>query len=273
MGSVPELPEVETIARGLAATVVGRTIASVEVRLPRVVTTPPGETLDALAGERIDAVARRAKYVVVTASSGRRLIVHLGMTGRMIVQPPGDAAELPYARVLFGFAGGGRLVFADARTLGRVRLLPAGDRWDAHGGLEPLSEAFTSEAFLGMLSGRRTAVKTFLLDQTRIAGVGNIYACEALWEAGIRPSRPAHEITKPAGRRLHDAIRNVLARAVEARGTSVDDYVDAEGLRGGFQNQLSVYGRLGKPCPRCGSRIVRTVIAQRGTWWCRRCQK
>ncbi|MBV8582019.1 MAG: DNA-formamidopyrimidine glycosylase, partial [Candidatus Eremiobacteraeota bacterium] len=95
----------------------------------------------------------------------------------------------------------------------------------------------------------------------------------ALWEAGIRPSRPSSTISKPAGRRLHDAIRSVLQRAVEARGTSVDDYVDAEGLRGGFQNQLAVYGRLGKPCPRCKSNIVRTVIGQRGTWWCRRCQK
>jgi formamidopyrimidine-DNA glycosylase len=124
-----------------------------------------------------------------------------------------------------------------------------------------------------MLSGRRTAIKTFLLDQSRIAGIGNIYACEALWEAGIRPSRATHTISKPAGRRLHGAIRNVLQRAIAARGTSVDDYVDAEGLRGGFQNQLAVYGRLGKPCPRCGSSIVRTVIGQRGTWWCRRCQK
>jgi formamidopyrimidine-DNA glycosylase len=124
-----------------------------------------------------------------------------------------------------------------------------------------------------MLDGRRTPVKTFLLDQSRIAGVGNIYACEALWEAGIRPSRPSHSISKPARRRLHGAIRAVLHRAIEARGTSVDDYVDAEGLRGGFQNQLAVYGRLGKPCLRCGKPIVRTVIAQRGTWWCRGCQK
>ncbi len=154
-----------------------------------------------------------------------------------------------------------------------MRLLAAGDPWDADGGLEPLSEGFTSEQFLSMLSGRRTPIKTFLLDQSRIAGVGNIYACEALWEAGIRPSRPSSKISKPAARRLHGAIRSVLQRAVEAHGTSVDDYVDAEGLEGGFQNQLAVYGRLGEPCPRCGSRIVRTVLGQRGTWWCRGCQK
>jgi formamidopyrimidine-DNA glycosylase len=139
--------------------------------------------------------------------------------------------------------------------------------------MEPLSEGFTSEAFVSMLDGRRTPIKAFLLDQTRIAGVGNIYACEALWEAGIRPSRPSHKISKPARRRLHGAVQNVLQRAIQARGTSVDDYVDAEGLRGGFQNQLAVYGRLGEPCPRCAKAIVRTVIGQRGTWWCRGCQK
>jgi formamidopyrimidine-DNA glycosylase len=124
-----------------------------------------------------------------------------------------------------------------------------------------------------MLRGRQTPIKSFLLDQSRIAGIGNIYACEALWEAGIRPTRPSSKVSRPAGKRLHAAIVGVLERAVEARGTSVDDYVDAEGLKGGFQNQLSVYGRLGEPCTRCGSKIVRTVLGQRGTWWCRGCQK
>ena len=154
-----------------------------------------------------------------------------------------------------------------------MRLLEAGEVWDADGGVEPLSEAFTSEAFVSMLDGRRTPIKTFLLDQKHISGVGNIYACEALWEAGIRPNRPAQKVTKPARRRLHGAISDVLLRSIEARGTSVDDYVDAEGLKGGFQNQLYVYGRLGEPCRRCGKPIVRTVLGQRGTWWCRGCQK
>jgi formamidopyrimidine-DNA glycosylase len=154
-----------------------------------------------------------------------------------------------------------------------MRLLESDEIWDADGGIEPLSEGFTSELFVSMLDERRTPIKVFLLDQSRISGVGNIYACEALWEAGIRPSRPAHKVSRPARRRLHSAIRDVLARSIEARGTSVDDYVDAEGLKGGFQNSLSVYGRLGEPCPRCGEPIVRTVLSQRGTWWCRRCQK
>lgn len=271
---MPELPEVETVARGLAATIAGKTIAEIDVLLPRVVVAPPGaDFARALAGETVAEVGRRGKYVVASLRSGRRLVVHLRMTGRLIVRPAGLQEPLPYTRVALRFTDGSGLCFADVRTFGRMRLLEPGEPWDADGGVEPLSQGFTSDVFLSMLSGRRTAIKAFLLDQSRIAGIGNIYACEALWEAGIRPSRPSRTISKPAGRRLHGAIVNVLSRAVEARGTSVDDYVDAEGLKGGFQNQLAVYGRLGQPCPRCGSRIVRTVIGQRGTWWCRRCQK
>ena len=271
---MPELPEVETIARGLANAVTGKTVASVTVRLPKVAVAPPGERFEtALAGETFRSVGRRGKYVVIGLASGRRLAVHLRMTGRLIVQAPGTTVPYPYTNVCLTFTDRSRLCFADVRKFGRMRLLAAGDPWDADGGIEPLSEGFTSEAFVSMLDGRRTPIKTFLLDQTRIAGVGNIYACEALWEAGIRPSRPSSKISKPARRRLHGAVRNVLHRAIEARGTSVDDYVDAEGLRGGFQNQLAVYGRLGEPCPRCGKPIVRTVIGQRGTWWCRGCQK
>jgi formamidopyrimidine-DNA glycosylase len=271
---VPELPEVETIARGLANAVAGKTIASVTVTMPKIAVAPAGvEFEQALAGDTIAGVGRRGKYVVFELASGRRLAVHLRMTGRLIVQPAGYPEPYPYTHVLLTFTDGSRLSFADVRQFGRMRLLPAGDPWDADGGIEPLSQGFTSETFVSMLDGRRTPIKTFLLDQTRIAGVGNIYACEALWEAGIRPSRPSHKISRPARRRLHGAIQNVLQRSIEARGTSVDDYVDAEGLKGGFQNQLAVYGRLGEPCPRCGKPIVRTVIGQRGTWWCRGCQK
>jgi len=195
------------------------------------------------------------------------------MTGRLIFQPPGTTTLEPYTHVLITFTDGTRLCFADMRQFGRMRLLEAGDPWDADGGVEPLSEDFTLERFVAMLDKRRTPIKSFLLDQKHIAGIGNIYACEALWAAGIRPTRPAHQLTKPARRRLHEAIRTVLTVACEMRGTSVNDYVDAEGLKGGFQNVLTVYGRLGEPCPRCGKPIVRTVLGQRGTWWCRGCQK
>ncbi len=270
---VPELPEVETIARGLANAVDGKTIDSVTVLLPRVVSPEPKRFVADLTGERIAAVGRRGKFVVFSLASGRQLVVHLRMTGRLIVQRAGTTIPEPYTNVLLHFSDGTRLCFADVRTFGRMRLVGPEEPWAAEVGLEPLSGEFSLERFSGLLAGRTTPVKVFLLDQRRVAGIGNIYACEALWEARIRPTRPAGTLSMQARRRLHHSIRDVLRRAIEMRGTSVDDYVDAEGLRGGFQNVLSVYGRHGKGCPRCKRPIVRTVVAQRGTWWCRDCQK
>ncbi len=194
------------------------------------------------------------------------------MTGRLVLQAAGDPAY-PYTYVELGLSNKTRLSFADVRQFGRMRLVEAGEAWDSGLGPEPLSGDFTPERFIAMLSGRTTPIKAFLLDQRRIAGVGNIYACEALWEARIRPGTPAGRLSKPAVRRLHHAIVSVLERAINMRGSSVDDYVDAEGLKGGFQNALSVYGRAGRSCLRCGGKVVRTVIAQRGTWSCPTCQK
>jgi formamidopyrimidine-DNA glycosylase len=270
---VPELPEVETIVRGLDFAIVGRRIAQAEVRLPKIAQAPPGISFErAVTGQKIAAVRRRGKYAVLELSDGRSLVISLRMTGRLVVAGP-HQADFPATHVVLRFTDGGRLNFADVRTFGRMRLVEPGEPWDRDLGIEPLSSGFTQDAFIGMLAGRTTPVKALLLNQRHIAGIGNIYACEALWEARIRPSRPAKALTKPAIRRLHHAVVDVLTRAIELRGTSVDDYVDADGLRGGFQNVLSVYGRLGEPCPRCGGPIVRTVLAQRGTWWCRRCQR
>jgi formamidopyrimidine-DNA glycosylase len=267
------LPEVETIVRGLARAVTGKRIDRVELRLPKMGIAPPGVDFRAsVAGQRITGVTRRGKYALLGLESGHTLVTSLRMTGRLIVAKAGQP-ESPGTHLVLWFTDGRRLDFADVRTFGRMRLAEPGEPWDRELGVEPLSSGFTQEGFIGMLSGRTTPVKAFLLDQRRIAGIGNIYACEALWEARIRPGRPAKALTKPAARRLHGAIVDVLHRAIEMRGTSVDDYVDAEGLRGGFQNVLSVYGRLGKPCLRCGAPIVRTVLAQRGTWWCRNCQR
>ncbi len=271
---MPELPEVETIVRGLARRIAGKTIERVEVRTGKIAVAPPGLSFaNVLAGERIAGITRRGKYAVIELSSGSALVTSLRMTGRLVVSQAGRP-EQPGTHVVLHFTDGCRLSFSDVRTFGRMRLVLPGEAWDRELGIEPLSSGFTHEAFIGMLAGRTTPVKVLLLDQRRIAGIGNIYACEALWEARIRPSRPARTLTKPAIRRLRYAIIDVLQRAIEGRGTSVDDYVDADGLRGGFQNDLSVYGRLGEICPRCGrSKIVRTVMAARGTWWCRRCQR
>jgi formamidopyrimidine-DNA glycosylase len=271
---MPELPEVETIVRGLARRIVGKTIERADVRLARVAQAPPNLTFArALAGERIAGVRRRGKYAVLELASGRALVTSLRMTGRLVLAD-GRRPEWPATHVVLHLREGGHLRFSDVRTFGRMRLVAAGEAWDRELGVEPLSSGFTQEAFIGMLSGRTTPVKALLLDQRRIAGIGNIYACEALWEARVRPSLPSRRLTKPAMLRLRRTIIDVLQRAIEKRGTSVDDYVDADGLQGGYQNSLSVYGRDGRPCLRCGtSTIVRTVLAARGTWWCRRCQR
>lgn len=270
---MPELPEVETIVRGLAGRTIGRRIVRTEIRMAKIAVAPPGVTFgSALEGERVVGTRRRGKYAILDLASGRSLVTSLRMTGRLVVQDSGEA-DFPGTHVVLWLSGGSRLSFADLRTFGRMRLVEAGEEWDRNLGIEPLSSGFTPEAFMGMLAGRTTPIKALLLDQRRVAGIGNIYACEALWDARIRPSRPAKALTKPAIRRLHHAVVDVLQRAVTLRGSSVDDYVDADGLRGGFQNVLSVYGRLGEPCARCGRPIVRTVLNQRGTWWCRACQR
>jgi formamidopyrimidine-DNA glycosylase len=270
---MPELPEVETIARGLANKITGKTIARVRVGWKKIAIALPGVRFEeALEGETILRSWRRAKYVVLDLSSGRRLVTSLRMTGRLIVQPAGSP-PYPYAHVVLDFTDGSHLVFSEMRKFGRMRLVEPDEAWDADLGVEPLDKAFTPEVFIGIVSGRTTPVKALLLDQRRIAGIGNIYACEALWEARIRPDRPAGALTKPALRRLHHAIVDVLLLACEMGGSSVDDYVDADGMSGGFQNVLSVYGRLGRPCVRCERPIVRTVLGQRGTWWCRGCQR
>jgi len=270
---VPELPEVETIARGLANAVGGKTIDRATVFLPKVVIPEPERFVRAIAGETVAGVGRRGKFVVARLRSGRELVVHLRMTGRLVVQAAGTAQPEPYTNVLLRFRDGTQLCFADVRQFGRMRLAGPEETWAAELGLEPLSKEFSFERFSSLLEGRTTPIKVFLLDQRRIAGIGNIYACEALWEARIRPATPAGTLSRQARRRLHQSIQDVLGHAIEMRGTSVDDYVDAEGLRGGFQNELKVYGRDGCDCPRCGRGIVRTVLGQRGTWWCRTCQR
>lgn len=270
---MPELPEVETIARGLARAITGKTIEAVDVTLPRVVLPSAARLKRVLPGERIAGVGRRGKFAVIELDSGRALVIHLRMTGRLIVQPPGATGPYPYTNVRLRFSDGSHLCFADARTFGRMRLVEPGEAWADGIGDEPLEPAFTAERFGAILRGRPTPIKPFLLDQRRIAGVGNIYACEALWEAQVRPTAPAGSLSAARRARLHASLVGVLRKAVDLGGSSIDDYVDAEGMEGGFQGELSIYGRDGEACARCGGTVVRTVMAGRGTWWCRRCQR
>ena len=268
---MPELPEVETIVRGLAPALTGRRIAEVRVETPRsVVNDLPGDFVSLLRGDRITGVTRRGKFIVMPLASGSTLTVHLRMTGRLILER--TPVEDPYVRVRLRFRDGGWLRFSDMRKFGRMRLTADGT-WAAGLGVEPLSPAFTPRCLAGLLAGRRGAIKSLLLDQRVMAGVGNIYACEALFQAGIHPARRAGGLSPERVRRLHAALVRVLENAVAMRGTSVEHYVDAEGLEGGFQNNLAVYGREGLSCLRCHAPIKRVTIGQRGTFYCPRCQR
>jgi len=267
---MPELPEVETIARGLDPLVRGRVIAAADVLWQRTVDAR-GAPLDTLRGDVIEKVGRIGKFVAIGLRSGRTLAIHLRMTGRLTVVKEGEAS--PYERLAIVFEGGDRLSFADARKFGRVRLLERATGEALGVGIDALAEALDADAFASIVRKRRTPVKLLLLDQKRIAGIGNIYANEALFRARIRPCRPAGRLTARERAELLKAVRRVLLRAIDARGSSVDDYVDAEGLPGDFQKRLNVYGRAGRPCRRCRTPIKRVVLGQRGTFYCPACQR
>lgn len=267
---MPELPEVETIARGLDPLVRGRSIESVEVFWDRTVDAR-SLALDTLVGDSIASVGRLGKFVAISLKSGRTLTIHLRMTGRLTVVKA--KTQIPYERLAIGLAGSDKLSFADARKFGRVRLVDELRAEVLGVGIDALAEALDAPAFAIILRKRKTAVKTLLLDQKRIAGIGNIYANEALFKARVRPRRPAGRLSERERRALLSSLRRVLRSAIDSRGSSVDDYVDAEGLPGDFQKKLNVYGRAGLPCRRCRTPIKRIVLGQRGTFYCPACQR
>lgn len=271
---MPELPEVETIARDLRPHLTGARIGAVRIHKSDVLrNAKPAAFARALAGRRIAEVARRAKHLVLLLDDGLRLVIQPRMTGSLTVarHPRPD----PYAVLDFPLDGGRHLVYRDVRRLGVILLLPP-ESWAAYTariGPEPLASGFTAARFGRALRGGRLAVKKALMDQRRIAGVGNIYANEALWIARLDPSRPVAGLRAPELARLHRAVRDVLRRAVAGRGTTVRDYRTGTGGAGGFQRHLAVYGRAGEPCLRCGRHVALThAIDGRATYFCPWCQ-
>lgn len=265
---MPELPEVETIVRGLQTRITGRRVSRVDVFWPRSVDAR-GLPVSSIVGDHIAQVVRRGKFIVVRFASGRHMAVHLRMTGRLIADPN---STLPHTRVIWHFADGGALVLDDARKFGRLRILNGDPKAELGIGFDPFDPSLDGDVLRKLLAHRNTAIKTWLLDQRFLAGIGNIYACEALYFAGMRPTRRARRVTRAQAVRLLASLRKVLTKATRMRGSSVDDYVDAGGLPGGFQKQLAVYGRSGMPCRRCKTPIRRIVLAQRGTFYCPHCQ-
>jgi formamidopyrimidine-DNA glycosylase len=296
---MPELPEVETVARDLQRWVAGARIADAEVRWDRTIAhpQPPDAFVAEVRGAEIASVGRRAKSVLINLADGRVMTVALRMTGALIVAAPGTPDD-PYARVVFRLADGRELRYRDVRKFGRIGLWeggglrararkrrPArgrpmrerrapyrvGDVFGRHGP-EPLARSFSAERFAARLQGRSGRLKTLLLNQAFVAGVGNIYADEALWRARLHPLRTADTLTPDEVRRLHRAVRAVLRRAIANRGSSFSDYVGVDGEPGANAEELKVYQRTGEPCLRCGRAIERIVVGQRSTHFCPRCQ-
>ena len=275
---MPELPEVETIARDLASAVHGATIAKAFVDRADVLREHSARSFTRrLAGAGLARFWRRGKYVIADLSTGDRLVVSPRFTGSLLIErrPAGWKPD-DYTAVRLVLDDGRTLRYRDVRRLGTVTLMnPARfDAWIATLGPEPFDPALTPERFAAVVRPSARAIKTILMDQRRIAGIGNIYANEALWRARIRPSRRGRTLTKAECARLLDEARAVLAAAVEQRGTSFRDYRDPQGGRGGFLGLAQVYSREGQPCTRCGTRLRSThAIEGRITVWCAKCQR
>ncbi|MBM3774548.1 MAG: bifunctional DNA-formamidopyrimidine glycosylase/DNA-(apurinic or apyrimidinic site) lyase [Acidobacteria bacterium] len=263
---MPELPEVETIARALAARLAGRRILAAEFRVSRVLLGSPDEMAAGVAGRTVGAIRRHGKFLIIELSGGRLLTVHLGMTGKLLLG--GEPGK--YTRALFTLDRG-VLLYDDVRQFGRIEVSHELPARLVRLGPEPLE--IRPEEFQAGLAGRRTRIKPLLLNQRFLRGVGNIYADEALFRAGIHPLAGAGRLSRERAERLRQAIVNVLREAIRAGGSSVSDYVDADGRQGLFQFSHRVYGRAGEPCRRCRAAIRRIVIAQRSAHFCPRCQK
>lgn len=275
---MPELPEVETIRRQLAERIPGRTIVGVEVFDAKLVAPEdPAGFATAVVGHRILDVGRRAKYLLLGLSSADTLAIHLRMTGRLHWRAGAAPDDERFLRARFDLDDGSTMTFGDMRRFGRAWIIPGGEPdpeayWRGRAGVEPLTPRFTARLLGELLDGRRRPIKATLLDQALVAGLGNMYVDEALYQARIHPLRPAGDLDGAEVRRLHRAIRDRLAAAVAAGGASIDSYRDGLGERGTMQDLLRVHLHEGDPCSRCATTIRKTRVAGRGTYWCPRCQ-
>jgi formamidopyrimidine-DNA glycosylase len=274
---MPELPEVETIRRQLAPLVEGRRLRRLEILDPRWPSPlAPQELTDALEGRRVERLGRRGKYLVWSFSGDVHLAQHLRMTGTVLAEPDPEPLHTRVRIELGPAREPRRLVIVDPRRFGTGELLLGSDAAEAFFaerlGLEPFDEAFTGAHLRALARGSRAPVKAMLLDQRKIAGVGNIYADEALYRAEIHPLRPAGRLTPAQYERLRDGVLEALSAGIDARGASIDDFRHVDGVRGSFQDRFLVHLREGEPCGRCGAPITKMVVAGRGTYVCESCQ-
>jgi formamidopyrimidine-DNA glycosylase len=269
---MPELPEVETVVRALRAPLVGRTFTEVRNYWPRHIVTPSLAALQGrIHGRTILSINRRAKYLVFTLSDGETLIIHLKMTGHLSVVDPETPPD-KYAHTIFKLENGQELRFRDPRKFGRVYLVQDPAEIVGSLGPEPLEDAFTTAVLQERLQNRKRVLKPLLLDQTFVAGIGNIYADEALYYARLHPERQSNTLSPVEIEALHSAIQKVLKLGIEREGASIDRYVKPDGSKGDMQNAVAVYGRTGDLCYHCGTPIQRMKLGGRSTHFCPTCQ-
>jgi formamidopyrimidine-DNA glycosylase len=273
---MPELPEVESVRTQLEPALVGRRFEHVTIDDPRLVRPyDPAEVAAELQGERVAAVERRGKYLIVRFESGRVLLIHLRMTGSLLRAPGGSLPDDSHRRAVVKLDDGSDVAYRDVRRFGTWLLLEPGEAEPylaARVGDEPLDALFTAARLGERLAGRRTSLKAALLDQRTLAGMGNIYADEALWRARLNPLRPAAGLDRAELRRLHRGIRAALEQGLARQGSTLRDYRLPDGGGGSMQDEFRVYGRGGEPCNRCGTSIARTTVAGRTTCFCPTCQ-
>jgi formamidopyrimidine-DNA glycosylase len=279
---MPELPEVETVMRGLRARLQGRRIVRAAITRPDLRWPMPLGLVQRLTGANVTGFRRRGKYMLMRLDGGDSVLLHLGMSGRMLIGPARPNTETPHEHLVLETDDGWRVGFVDPRRFGSVDLVPTAQE-DQHKlladlGPEPLADDFTAATLTASLAGKRTPIKAALLDQKVVAGLGNIYVCEALFRAGISPLRSAHTIAGTRAARLVVAIRETLREAIAAGGSSLRDYVQPDGELGYFQHAWKVYGREGEPCERCPgppdcAGVRRIVQSGRSTFYCARYQR